>query len=103
MNEYFKESELDQKLKLTIEECESLAHKIWYLKFEDRCKRMLEEHTKKIQDEFSLLRKYKSEIYNQFEYLKTMMKECKNSASSIHSELGKMYDFRKEVKERYDE
>jgi hypothetical protein len=77
---------------LSISEIEKLAYKVWYAKFEDTMKESLKQHMNKINEEFSLLRKYKSEIYSQYDALRLMAKEATHTHTNTqyaHKELWK--------------
>jgi methylthioribose-1-phosphate isomerase len=85
---------------LTIDEVEKLAYKVWYAKFEDNTKHLLENHTKNMEKEFSMLRKYKSEIYSMFEALKQMQKEVRdkvNGAEFAQRQIFSKLDLVKEI------
>lgn len=89
---------------LTIDEVEKLAHKVWYAQFEKETKILLAQHKKNIEAEFSVIRKYKSEIYRMFETLKSIQIEvkhklmaCDYSQKEIRKGLTEMKEIKKKI------
>lgn len=86
---------------LTIEEMEKLAYKVWYAQFEKEARVLLENHKKSIDSEFSLFRKYKSEIYAMFEALKSTQKEVKGNLKSCEYAQRNIFNKLDEIKDMH--
>jgi len=73
------------KIMITLEEAESLAYKVWYAKFKSEQSYIFEDIKNKMESEFSMLRKYKATIYQQFEIIKSLDNECRRKINEIDS------------------
>lgn len=88
----------------TIHEAEKLAYKVWYAQFEREARILLEGHKKSMDAEYSMVKKYKSEIYRMFEALKSTQKEindkvrgCEYAQREIFNKLKDIKDIHKKI------
>lgn len=90
---------MSDEIVLTIEEAEKLAYKVWYVQFEKEARILLADHKKSMDAEYSMVKKYKSEIFRMFEELKSTQKEIRDKLKSCEYAQREIFNTLKDIKD----